>query len=527
MNEVIKTDVIIVGARPTGLSLACQLVRYEVDFVILDKREGVTPYSKAIGVHARTLEIYEQLGLAERAIAEGVITERVRLLEGGEVRGEVELLKVGAGLSQYPYMLILEQSSNERILDEYLRSHGKQVLWQTELEDFSQNDERVTAQIKANGEMKTIEAKYLVGCDGARSPVRHALNLKFEGDTFERYFYVADVEIDWEYSHDALYGFMAKRSGMAFFPMPGEGRYRIVGAFPEEFSRDVNEVLFEEIEERVREEAEVDFDITRVNRFSTYKVHNRHVERFSSGRCFLAGDSAHVHTQAGGRGMNTGIQDVYNLAWKMAFVLGGNADPKILETYNTERLENARNLLGTTDRMFNLITGADFFVSLIRTTIFPPLAKYILSFNSVRERFFKTISQIGISYQSHALSWHDGDEHFEVKAGDRLPYLLVDGASIYDRLRDPKFHLLIFSDGENDYTKLRKELEIEYGDELDVYIIPLYPHVEELFGTDKPFQVLLRPDNYLSLVTADISADALTVYFSDAIGRSRYAEVAR
>ena len=337
MGTTIKTDVIIVGAGPTGLSLACQLIRYGVDFVVVEKREGVTTYSKALGVHARTLEIYEQLGLAERAVAEGNITGKVCLVESGEVRGEVELSSVGQGLSQYPFMLVLEQSKNERLLYDYLQARDKDVLWQTELESFAQTDEGVTAQMKtANGEAQIVEAKYLVGCDGPKSPVRHGLGLEFEGSTFERIFYVADVEIDWKFSHNTLYVCLAKNAVVAFFPMPGENRYRIVGAFPEEFAKDEGEILYEEIEQRIREEAEIELEITNVNWFSTYKVHTRHVENFSKGRCFLAGDAAHIHTPAGGQGMNTGIQDAYNLAWKLAFVSQGKADAKILETYNAE-----------------------------------------------------------------------------------------------------------------------------------------------------------------------------------------------
>ena len=321
-----ETDVIIVGAGPTGLALACQLIRYGVDFVIVEKNEGVTPYSKALGVHARTLEIYEQLDLAKKALERGTITGKVRLLEKGEIVGEVNLSNIGEGMSPYPFMLVLEQSENERLLYDYLKAHGREVFWQTELESFSQDESGVTVQVKNSaGEAQTITGKYLVGCDGPKSRVRHTLGLSFEGSTFERLFYVADVRIDWKFSHDALHGCLTRNAVVAFFPMPGEKRWRIVGAFPEGFDKNEGEVLYEEIEARIKQEAELDLDITRVDWFSTYKVHTRHVEKFSSGRCFLAGDAAHIHTPAGGQGMNTGIQDAYNLAWKLALVLRGAA----------------------------------------------------------------------------------------------------------------------------------------------------------------------------------------------------------
>jgi 2-polyprenyl-6-methoxyphenol hydroxylase-like FAD-dependent oxidoreductase len=515
MKTTIKTDVIIIGAGPTGLSLACQLIRYGVDFVIIDKKVGVTPYSKALGVHARTLEIYEQIGLAEKAVTQGTIAGKARILEGGDIKGEVDLSSVGKGLSQYPFMLVLEQSKNERLLYDYLQSQGKDVLWQTELETISQDETGVAAQIKtAGGESQIIEAKYLVGCDGAKSPVRHLLEVKFEGSTFERLFYVADARIDWKFSHDALHICLAKHSVVAFFPMPGENRYRIVGAFPEEFSKDEGEVLYEEIEERIKLEAGLDLDISHVNWFSTYKVHTRHVENFRRGRCFLAGDSAHVHTPAGGQGMNTGIQDGYNLAWKLAYVLQGKAGERILETYNSERLENAEKLLKTTDRMFNFMAGDAWFTNLIRDYIFPRVMGTALSIEAVRIEFFRTLSQIGINYRRHALSDHSEDSHFNVKAGDRLPYFLMDGKSIFDQLRAPKFHLLFFSDGESDFHEIRNDLANEM---IDFHIIPLYPQLTETFGSEKPFLILLRPDNYIGLISTEISAEKVRNYFADKI----------
>jgi 2-polyprenyl-6-methoxyphenol hydroxylase-like FAD-dependent oxidoreductase len=541
MPTPIKTDVIIVGAGPTGLALACQLTRYEVGFVIIDKCEGITPYSKALGVHARTLEIYEQLGLAEKAVEQGTIAGKVRLLERGEVLGQVELSNIGKGFSSYPFMLVLEQSRNEQLMYDWLKSHDRDVLWQTELESFSQDSGAVTANVKnSSGESQTIEGKYLVGCDGPHSPVRHALGLGFEGSTFERFFYVADVRIDWKFSHDALTVCLAPHGVVAFFPMPGEKRWRIVGAFPEGHEKDEREIVYEEIEAQIKEDAELELDITRVDWFSTYKVHTRHVDKFSAGRCFVAGDAAHIHTPAGGQGMNTGIQDAYNLAWKLGLVVKHNANAQLLDTYNEERLPNAKRLTATTDRMFNLAAGKDWFVGLIRTTIFPPLAKYILSIEAVRKKFFILISQIGITYRSGSLSMHetdadDGDRQFEVKAGDRMPYFLVDGENIYDRLRAPKFHLLTFWDGESVGEKkpgvsagvvdnlgeglvadegVLSETETEYARMIDCHVIPLYPNVAEIFGVDKPFNLLLRPDNYIGFISSDISSAPVSKYFA-------------
>jgi 2-polyprenyl-6-methoxyphenol hydroxylase-like FAD-dependent oxidoreductase len=515
-TKVITTDVIIIGAGPTGLALACQLIRYEVDFVIIEKNPGITQYSKALAVHARTLEIYEQIDLAAKAVSLGTVAGTVRMLESGEIVGEVDLSNVGRGLSGYPYLLVLEQSKNEQLMYEYLRANGRNPLWETEFESLSQTSTSVTAQVKnLNGDTQIIEGKYLAGCDGPRSPVRQALGLSFAGSTFERIFYVADVRIDWKFSHDSLHVCIAPNGVVAFFPLPGKDRWRIVGAFPEGLEKEQGEILYQEIEARIREEAELEFDITRVDWFSTYKVHTRHVERFSSGRCFLAGDSAHIHTPAGGQGMNTGIQDAYNLAWKLALVLKHSASEKILDTYNEERLPNAKRLTETTDRMFNLAAGKDWFVGLIRTTIFPPMAKYILSIEAVRKRFFILVSQIGINYRDSSLSAHEGDGKFAVKAGDRMPYFLIEGKSIFDRLQAPRFHLLRFSDGQSDPKSAGGDLEGDYTYLVDDQTIALYPHVAELFGATTSFTVLLRPDNYIGFITTDPSLRRVSRYFTE------------
>ena len=509
----VNTEVIIVGAGPTGLALACQLIRYGVDFVIIDKKEGVTPYSKALGVHARTLEIYEQMDLAKPAVAQGTVAGKVRMLEKGDVIGGVELSRVGEGLSAYPYMLVFEQSRNEQLMYDWIKSNGRDVRWETELQQFSQNDQAVTAVIaNTSGDTETIEGKYLVGCDGPRSIVRHNLGLAFAGSTFERLFYVADVHIDWEFTHDALTVCIAPHSVVAFFPMPGENRWRIVGSFPEGVDKNEAEVMYEEIEEQIKSEAQLKLDITRVDWFSTYKVHTRHVDKFSSGRCFVAGDAAHIHTPAGGQGMNTGIQDAYNLAWKTGLVLKHGADPKLLDTYNEERLPNAKRLTETTDRMFNIAAGDDWFFGLIRNTIFPPMAKYIMSIEAVRKRFFILISQIGINYRDYSLSWHEGDKDFEFKAGDRMPYFVVDGKSFFDRVRSPKFHLVSFSDGETPSADLDQLNQFDF---LDRHVLPLYPHIAELFGFGKSFHVLLRPDNHIALIAPEDPARKVSTYFSN------------
>lgn len=511
MSNSIKTDVIIIGAGPTGLALACQLIRYGIDFVIVEKRETTTPHSKAIGVQARTLEIYEQIGIADKLVALGRKAEKARMIVGGETRGEIDFSEIGTGMSAYPYVLIVEQGKHEKLLHEHIAANGRDVKWRTELESFTQDNDGVTAIVRDSAdESHTIEAKFLVACDGAKSPVRHSLGLTFEGSTFERMFYVADVDIDWSLGHDALTVVLMRNNLLAFFPMSGERQWRIVGTFPEEFSKDEGEILYEEIEEQIKRDSEINLDITGVNWFSTYKVHTRHVNKFSEGRCFLAGDAAHIHTPAGAQGLNTGIQDGYNLAWKLAMVLHGSADEKLLATYNEERLPNADALLKTTDRFFNLVASPEPVLSYLRTTVFPYIAGAAFSLDAVRKFVFPRISQIAINYRESSLSDHSGDATLKVRSGDRMPYFVVEGESVYEKLKAPKFHLITFWDGET--TIAAQSLSNEFSDLVEGHTIAIYPRVAETFGTSRTFSVLTRPDNYIAAISHDASLAPIENY---------------
>ena len=507
-----NTDVIIIGAGPTGLSLACQLIRYGIDFVIVERNETITPFSKAIGVQARTLEIYDQIGLAQPAIERGTIAKRVRLIEGGEVRGEMHLSNFGKDLSQYPYILMLEQSKTEELLYEFIKRQNRDVLWSTELETLSQDDSGVTAEVKTpSGESQKIRGKFLVGCDGPSSLVRHDLGLTFGGSTFERLFYVADARVDWEFPHDALHVCLARDVFVAFFPMPGEDRYRIVGTFPESKNEEQGEVVYEEIEREIKEQAKLALEISDVRWFSLYKVHSRRVNKFSEGRCFLAGDAAHIHSPAGAQGMNTGIGDAYNLAWKLALVSKGIAAEALLDTYNEERLANAQRLLESTDRIFELAAGSHWLMSFIRTTIFPPVAGFMASLETVSKRVFPLISQIGINYRKASLSEHAGDESEDVKAGDRLPYFLVDGQSIFNKLNEPKFHLVLFTKGERDGAC--DELQRSFGHLADCHVVQIDSRITEIFERKDEFSIFLRPDNHIAFMSSEITPAMVHEYF--------------
>jgi len=487
-------------------------MRYGIDFVLLDKRAGTTPHSKAIGIQARTLEIYDQMGLADEVVDKGWRADRVRLLGGGEARGEIDLTDIGKGMSPFPFLLILEQGIHEDILYRKLKADGADVLWNTELVSLDQSGEGVTAQIRRpDGTLEPISGKYLVGCDGAHSLVRHSLGLGFEGSTFERLFYVADVELDWAFAHDALHVNLGENTITAFFPMKGESRWRLVGTFPEGHEKDEKDILFDEIEAQVAKDTSLAFDVTAVHWHSVYRVHSRAVEKFSSGRCFLAGDAAHIHTPAGAQGMNTGIQDGYNLAWKLAAVINDGGRANILDTYNEERLPNARRLLATTDRFFDFAASEDWLTSFLRKNVFPYVADLALSFDAVKQIVFPIVSQIGINYHDSSLSGES--EGFDVRAGERMPWFNVDGESIYDRLRAPKFHLILFEAGGGSGDFLASAGSP--SSLIDTHTIELNEDAATIFGSNGPFAVLLRPDNYIALITSDLDASIVNNYMRE------------
>lgn len=513
-----STDVLIVGAGPTGLSLAAQLIRYGIDFRLIDQKPGITDLSKALVVHARSLEIYDQLGLAGQALEQGEIAHRLALMHQGRVRACLDLTAFGGDLSPFPFFLILEQSRNEALLYAYLRQHGQDVGWQTELGRFTQDAQGVSAERISQGRTESLRARYLVGCDGAGSSTRQQLGMPFEGSTYPRLFYVADLVARLDAEAGTAYAVFAEQAFVLFFPLPGTDHWRMVGNLPER-EQDPREPVFADVEPQVRKVFQSRLEIQQVKWFSSYRVHTRHAARFVQDRVILAGDAAHVHTPAGGQGMNTGIQDAYNLAWKLALVLRGQADAGLLETYHQERLANARELLHSTDQLFELAAGSHWFERWFRNEILPPLAQVVSRFGPFQDRLFPLISQIGIDYRSQQLSEHHGDADFKVKAGDRMPYFCLEGENLYDRLTAPCFHLLAFSDGRQDLQARAEALQQPWQGLLDWLVVPLYPAVADVFGVHHSFWVLLRPDQHLALLAKELNAEGLAAYFSSRLGQ--------
>src|SRR5688572_5778318 len=491
-----RTQVVIVGAGPTGLGMAAQLFRHNIDFIIIEKNETTTALSKAIVVQARTLEIFKELGIAEEAMKRGAITTNMNLFYKGRKKLSVDLSGFGAGLSEFAFALSLEQSKTEKLLVEYLMDNNKHVQWKSSFTHFEQDSDRVIVHYKdSNGSEQRIEANYLVGCDGSGSLIRPQLGLSFEGSTEPKLFYVADVVLKSPViNKNALYFFMIRKGFVLFFPMEGAGHYRIVGVLPGHENN--TEYQFSDIAPGIRQQIIIPVDFEELRWFSTYRVHTRKANSFMKDRCFIAGDVAHIHTPAGGQGMNTGIQDAYNLAWKIACTLRGEVNAEVLETYNTERMANANHLLKTTDRMFDIMSGVNPFWNFLRPGFLPVFFNLIAKSKVVGRRIFPLISQIGIAYPDSYLTLKSSVG--KLKAGDRMHYFVFsNGKNIFSYLTGPSFKLLYFGTNEVNQTWPGiGKIKITFHTFKEI--------PSALFGASTDFYILLRPDNHISYIGRDI-----------------------
>jgi 2-polyprenyl-6-methoxyphenol hydroxylase-like FAD-dependent oxidoreductase len=503
------TQVLIVGAGPTGLVLALWLTRLGMRVRIIDKTSEPGTTSRALVVHARTLEFYRQVGLADDVMRLAREFVAANLWVKGRRVGRVEFGAMGEGLSPYPFMTVFPQDEHERLLIDRLTGLGVAVERDTELIDFEERNDRVVARVRRPDSVdETWDADYLAGCDGAHSTIRQSLSIGFPGGTYERMFYVADTDATGSVINGELHVALDDADFVGVFPLRTSGTARLIGTVRDGSFASGHLLTWDDVGKTAIERVGVRVD--QVNWFSTYHVHHRVAEQFRRGRAFLLGDAAHIHSPVGGQGMNTGIGDAVNLAWKLAVVLGGRAPQSLLDSYEPERIAFARRLVATTDQAFTVATSPGRIAWFVRVVIVPRLLPLVTKLKVVRRFMFRTVSQIAINYRDSPLSRGTAGG---IKAGDRLPWV---PGSATDSSQTDNFAPLASVDWQvHIYGTAPPELvDVCRQRGLALHVFPWTPAVSTA-GLRRDALYLVRPDGYVGLADPEANHATLEQYLSD------------
>lgn len=498
-----RSDVLIVGAGPTGLVLALWLAKLGVKPRIIDKTAEPGTTSRALAVQARTLELYRQLGLTEAVLTQGHKVPAINLWVKGEPKARLEFASVGSDLTPYSFLHIFPQDQHERLLIQRLSELGVSVERKTELLEYRDEGNRIVGRLRGpDGQEQACEAAYIAGCDGARSLVRETMGTGFPGGTYRQIFYVADVQAHGAPLNGELHLDLDEADFLAVFPLAGAGRGRLIGTVRDHRANEPEKLQFEGVSNRAIQHLKVRIDA--VNWFSTYRVHHRVTEHFRKGRSFVLGDAAHIHSPAGGQGMNTGIGDAINLAWKLHAVLTRRATDALLDSYEVERIQFARRLVATTDKVFSVVTADGRLAELIRTRIAPALLPKVIGFEFAREFLFRTVSQVMLNYREGPLSAGSAGQ---VHGGDRLPWAAGNGGDNFAPLAEATWQVHVYGAASPELAQWCQEHD------LPLHRFDWGPEHQKA-GLARNALYLLRPDTYVALAETSGSVQALDQYFT-------------
>jgi 2-polyprenyl-6-methoxyphenol hydroxylase-like FAD-dependent oxidoreductase len=542
-----STPVLIVGAGPTGLTLAIELARRGIPFRLIDRDARRAETSRAIGTQARTVEVFRIMGISEAALHPAVWPRALRLAERKRTLASIPFAsEPGTG----PRLASMDESDTERVLEERLAQLGGRIEQSTELTSFRIDGDRVVATLVGPEGESQVTARFLVGADGAHSAVRRGAGIEFEGASYPERFLLVDMDIDWDLSHDEGHVWIGNDDLVAVIPLPGDRRYRIIVPLPSDESATEYEseaAIATAAEALLRQRSGV--ALRRIGDpfwASAFRIQRRQATRYREGPVFLAGDAAHVHSPVGGQGMNTGIQDAFNLGWKLALAVRGIAAPGLLDTYQAERHPIARSVLRGTHLGTRLALARNPLMEAVREYFVPAAVKL----PSVRRRALAAISQLGVNYRGSTLSVdavpaaerrgvlrHGRDG---IKAGDRVPdAALTDSSSgetisLFDLIARGWMLLLLAgrtaapSDiaGLDGIARLVRET---VGAEVEPYIVlsaqtdqalatPVLldttGEVGSIFAENEGMVALVRPDGYLGYLGAPDQPGALVSYLA-------------
>ncbi len=462
--------VLIVGAGPTGLALAAQLLSFGTRVRIVDRSLDRAHESRALAVQARTLELLQSVDLADALVARGNPSARLVLhFEGGRTAA-VRLAGFAAADTRFPFILFVSQAETEALLGSHLTSLGVVIERGVEVSDFVADPDGVSVTLRRGaGETEQVRVKYLVGCDGAHSTVRKRAGIPFEGDAYLQDFMLGDVEADaasgmlWA---NSVHSFGGRRGAAMFFPLGHPTTWRVIAMSGRRTSRAgaeltagegpmTDELSLAELQAVVDGATAGGVRLTGPAWLAHFRLHHRQAARYREGRVFLAGDAGHIHSPVGAQGMNTGIQDAWNLGWKLALVTAGSADPALLDSYEAERWPVGRALLRTTDRIFGVFTRSmsNSAAAWVRRVVVARVLPRVMRSDRIRAAAFHFVSEFSIRYRgSPAVTEGTPSLRRGPRAGDRVPdaELTLDGraTTLQRELGAPYLHLLLCGDAD-------------------------------------------------------------------------------
>lgn len=557
-----SAPILVIGAGPSGLTLGCELLRHGVPCRVFEKLTVPSDKSKALGVHARTLEMLENMGVVDKMLEIGNQAHCFSLYSGAQ---RIVQINIGEIDSPYPCVLMVPQETTERLLREQFESLGGKIERGIEFVGLIQDADGITVTLRnGEGAEETVRTPWLIGCDGAHSMVRKALKLTFEGDAYEERFALGDVDVESSIPEDEISTFFHHDGPMVYFPM-GNKRFRVMAPV-EESDVHGDEPSMDYLEKVAQKRCRPGIKFLKGHWLAWFRIHKRSVTHYSVGRVFLGGDSAHIHSPVGGQGMNTGMQDVYNLAWKMALVWKGLASPDLLDSYQQERHPIGQELLKGTD----IATK----VAVLRNPLAKQLRNHIMSFMSQQEAVLQRIRNVGtmmgVNYrhskligeyheltdvQVHATGESEGPTLPAWMEFARAPLpgevapdtVLLDSKGnavrLYEVIRGTKHSLLLF-DGkptEAGYVHLAKianEIKQSFGEIVTTHIIvasdkvpPALATVEnvycdpdlpahERYGAKSEALYLVRPDWYIGFRSQPARLEPLVEHINKLVGKT-------